>query len=54
MSIRKATPFLVPDGFYQIKEMPFIGSNRSTAGQIDPQRFLRPFFIVYLRSPFLF
>ncbi|CAL6327849.1 unnamed protein product [Bathycoccus prasinos] len=31
MSIQKALPVLVPDGFYQIKEMPFIGSNTSTA-----------------------
>ncbi|CAL6298248.1 unnamed protein product [Bathycoccus prasinos] len=31
MSIQKALPVLVPDGFYQIKEMPFIGSNISTA-----------------------
>ena len=31
MSIQNALPVLVPDGFYQIKEMPFIGSNISTA-----------------------
>ena len=31
MSIQKALPVLVPDGFYQIKKMPFIGSARSTA-----------------------